>query len=206
MIQVLENCVFFQMLKATVWGWVEYRTYKAQAEHPQGATGMEQQADAEHIHMDDADNQVVDEVSNSQRLNQATGTSVSKDTLTSRHFIALCINEHNPQCSNVDKNTLNQRNDMDIPVESSPSIQLGIVVREEDRRQPWRQDRVDELVKGEGENHFMDVLGEGWTAQAESERLGEAPQPCWRRPEGVEHRGDADDQLITDVGSSDGRG
>lgn len=156
--------------------------------------------------MNDADNQVIDEISNSKRLDQTTSTCVAEDTLTSRHLTALCINENDTQRSNVDKNTLDQRNDMDIPVEFGPRTQLGVVLREKDRRQPWRQERVDELVKGEGEEDFMDVFGESWTAEAESIRLDQVPQPCWRGAEGVEHRGMPSSSLSPDVGSSDGRG
>lgn len=182
-----------------------YSTHKAETEYPESGNGMEQQANTEHIDMNDANNQVIDEVSNSKCLDQTASTCVAEDTLTSRHLAALGISEHDPQRSDVDQNTLDQRNDMNIPVELGPGIQLGVVLREEDRRQPWRQERVDELVKGEGDNNFMDVVREGWAAQREGIGLDQVPQPCWRGAEGVQHRGMRSSSLSPDVGSSNGR-
>lgn len=54
---------------------------------------------------------------------------------------------------------------MDIPVQLGAGIQLGVRLREQNRGEPWREERVDELVEGEGEENFMNVLGEGRTIQ-----------------------------------------
>lgn len=119
---------------------------------------MEEHADTEHPDMYGAHDQVVDEVSDAKGLDQATGTSISENALCGGHGPALLIDVHNPQRGGIDDDALNERDDMDIPVQLGAAAQLGIGLRKEDRRQPRRDERVDDLVKDKGENDFMGMV------------------------------------------------
>lgn len=149
---------------------------------------MEEHSDAKHAHIDDTNDQIIDKVPHSKSLDKATGTRVSEHSLTGGHVTALAVNIHDPQSSNIDHNTLNKRDNMNIPIQPSPGFEILIGLREDDRRKPRRDDRMDDKVEEEGSDHLMDVLRQSWTVVVSGIGLSQAPQPCWWWWEGVQHR------------------
>lgn len=107
---------------------------------------MEQHADAEHAEVHRADDEIIDEVSHGHGSHQSAATCISVDALAGGHGLAFLVGEHDPQGQDADGDALDQRDNVDVPVELGALIEMGIVAGEEDRREPWGQHRVDELV------------------------------------------------------------
>lgn len=58
---------------------------------------------------------------------------------------------------------------MDVPVELVAAVEGGVDLGEENGRDPGGEDGLDELVEGEEEEDFVDVVGE----QGKGETVGE---------------------------------
>jgi len=66
---------------------------------------------------------------------------------------------------------------MDIPVQLGAFVEVGVVLREEDRGEPWGEVGVDELVEDEGEDDFMDVVGYRGEVEVEGPRFDDVSEP-----------------------------
>lgn len=144
---------------------IDNATYKTETEHPQSADGMEKHTNTEHAHVYDTDDQIVNEISNSKSLDQAAGTCVCEDPLAGGHLAALGVRVHNPQSGDRDDHALNERDNMDVPVQLGPRFEGVVRLREEDRREPRRDDCMDDGIEYEGAYDLMDVLGKRWAVQ-----------------------------------------
>lgn len=148
---------------------------------------MEEQPDAKHAHMHNANNQVIDKIPNGQSLNETTGTCVPENSLAGGHGAALFIKEHDPQGGHTDDNALNKRDNMNIPVQLCPRCELVIRTSKEDWRKQRRENSVDEQVEDKCSYHLMDMVDKCRAVDLEEVRLYKAPQPFWRWRKGVQH-------------------
>lgn len=107
---------------------------------------MEQHADTEHAEVHRADDEIIYEIPHGHGSHQSAATRVPVDALAGIHGLALLVGKHDPQGQGVDGDALNERDNMNVPVELGALVQLRVVTGEEDRGEAWRQHRVDELV------------------------------------------------------------
>lgn len=66
---------------------------------------------------------------------------------------------------------------MHIPVQLGTFVEVRVVLREEDRGEPWGEVGMDELVEDEGENDFMDVVGYRREVEVEGPGFDDVPEP-----------------------------
>ena len=76
---------------------------------------------------------------------------------------------------------------MDVPVDARPIVEFGVDGREDVRAQGWRHDRLDGLVEDKREEHFVDVVGEGWKREGIGVGFDEVEKKGWRRRDRVDH-------------------
>lgn len=136
-----------------------------------------------------ADNNVPDKVASGKCLDHPRGTCISVDALdcTVLHVITFLIGPHDPQGQAIDQRRLQQRHHVDIPVDSSSSIELLVDVGEEDVGQEWRDDRLGGLVQDEGEKDLVDMVWEGREVERFGIGLGQVKEPLWGWRERVSH-------------------
>ena len=110
--------------------------------------------------MHDAYPQVPQEITSRKTLNHPSRASVPPNPLLPSHPLPLLISEHDPQRSYGDEDGLEQRDDMDIPVEFGSRVELGVGSGEETSRDVWREVRVDQRVGERREEELVDMIGE----------------------------------------------
>lgn len=87
---------------------------------------MEEHSYAKYLHIDSADDQIVHKVSRRKSQDEPASTGISIHTLRRGHRFPLLVCEHHPEGEGVDQGALDQRNDMDVPVELGTAIEIII--------------------------------------------------------------------------------
>lgn len=142
------------------------RTYEAEAEDYNGAECVCQCSEAVHAVVKSRDYQIPKEVSASKCLDQAGSTSVSPNTFLPVHLLPFLVVGHFIEGHGADEHRLNEGDYMNVPVEFRASRVMRVAIREQLRRQPWRDDSLDEGVEGRGEDDFVDVIWQRVQSQA----------------------------------------
>lgn len=87
---------------------------------------MEQHPDSKDVQVYRTDDQIVDEVSGCQCLYQTAASCISVHSFPRIHGLPLLVGEHDPESYHIDQYALHQRDDMNIPIQLGPGIELRI--------------------------------------------------------------------------------
>lgn len=150
---------------------------------------MSPEPQTEDLEVHGADHQVPEEISDTKGLSKANGSGVPIYSLDCVHTFSLFVEDDNPERQGVDNERLDQRYDMDIPVDTSASVELRIMVRKQACGYGGRGNRLDKLVQGDGKEDFMNMVWKRGKVQKRGERLCDRGEGSWRRGNGVEHFG-----------------
>jgi hypothetical protein len=105
------------------------KTYESERVDKQRSDCMREGSYAKDIEVQAGDNQVPEEISSRERLDEARSTSITPDALFPLHIAEFGINEHNPYGEAVDQAALNHRDNVSIPIQSPLPGQLRVVLR-----------------------------------------------------------------------------
>ncbi|KAI4252431.1 MAG: hypothetical protein L6R42_007964, partial [Xanthoria sp. 1 TBL-2021] len=105
------------------------------------------------------DLQVPQEIACRKRLDHAVGPGISPYALFHAHTLALLVGDHHPNRGCADDDTLDQTDDVDIPVDPASERKRRVDGREEAAGEEWGDVGADDVVRQSSEEEFVDVDG-----------------------------------------------
>jgi len=133
------------------------RTYEAKGEDEERADSMRKHAQTKNWEMLECDHQVPEKVSHCKALDQAGCSSVTPHLLFPTHVLPLIVREHDIEGEGIDQRRLDERNNMNIPVQLGSLIEALIDRAEEIAGEGGRNVPVDDMVKSERNRDLVDV-------------------------------------------------
>lgn len=131
--------------------------YETEGEDGAGRDGVHQHTDTEDVNVVCTGEQVPDEVTSCQTLQEAQSAIVAPDLAGPVHAVALSVVIHDPQSSRVDQQALDHRYNVYIPVDACAPVERVVCLREQVTRQGGRDDDVDGLVEDKGDDDLVNV-------------------------------------------------
>lgn len=152
---------------------------------------MSQKADAEDLDVAQADIQIPHKVAAGKCHYQAAGAGISPHTTLPVHLRALIVGDADPEGQGVNKSRLEERDNVDIPVDAGALVELRVDGREQACRQPGRDDGVCHMVEQHGKQQLVDVQRQSLEGHVVGEGLdGLLQGRGGLEREGIEHAGE----------------
>lgn len=133
-------------------------TYETQRKHNHRTGRMHQEPNPKNIKIPRTHRQIPDKIPQRKRLQRPAQPRIPKHGMLDLR--ALPVRKQDVQAEDTDKGGLHQGNDVYVPVDARARGERGVVQGEEARGDGPGEEE-DEVVGDEGDEHFVDVEGEG---------------------------------------------